>query len=310
MTKRMVLILSIVVCCLALVARATDTPRMADNNGAVLYLSLAPELSYDDTTTYRGLSATPSPAEAIVTAEPSEQTQIAYVLAAFPEKAVPEMSVVSFGIRYSEGTRVVRYGITKECLQMGTRDWPLSTEGMMIGVLEDADTTDVMEVGWLAIKATKPGLLEIVPHPDPRMGARVVGVRPPVQTAIAAFGHLGIGQPGFAPEPLETSPEIGAACVNDSVCIMVTRDEAAYYEPRYADTGGLVFLGEEIICRGNPCGTGSPEGACCLENDECVVLSLKDCVIWGGRFMRYSKSCDPNPCGADAPTEEGESEEK
>ena len=55
-------ILSAVVFCVVLTPPASraDVQRVASNDGAVLYMSLAPELSYSDTTTYRGLSATPA----------------------------------------------------------------------------------------------------------------------------------------------------------------------------------------------------------------------------------------------------------
>ncbi len=82
--------------------------REPDNKGGVLYFSLAPELRYADTTSYRGLSLNPRPDEAMVTTGTGKRPQVAYLLAAFPPEARPELSVVTFGIRYPKGIRITR----------------------------------------------------------------------------------------------------------------------------------------------------------------------------------------------------------
>ena len=281
-------------------------PRVADNDGAVLYLALAPELAYNDTTTYRGLSATPSPEEAMVDSEPFPEAQIAFILVAYPPEATPETNVVSFGIRYGPGIRIVRYGITPNALQMATRDWPLSGEGMMLGTLEDPDTSRVAEIGWLAIVAEKPGLVELVPHPDPRMGARVVSANPPDQWPLAGLGSIGFGEPGRTPVPARPGPVMGAACVQDTLCISLSRQEVAHYQELWKGTRDLLFLGEGVPCRpGTPCLPEAARGACCLPDGGCRVLTRRECVLEEGIYVGDEAACDPDPCGEERPDGEG-----
>ncbi|MBD3161542.1 MAG: hypothetical protein GF346_04900 [Candidatus Eisenbacteria bacterium] len=276
---------------------AADPLRVGNNDGAVLYLSLAPELTYSDTTTFRGLSATPFPEEALVTSEPSPEPQIAFVLASYPPDAKPELSVVSYGIRYSPGIRIVRYGITPNALQMATRDWPLSGEGMMLGSLEKPDTSMVSEIGWMAIVAEKPGVVELVPHPDPRMAARIVSATPPDQWPLAALGSLGFGEPGYAPIPVRPGPRLGATCVHDTLCYALTEEEVAYYRERWEGETEPFFLGEGVSCsRGAPCTPMAASGACCLPDGSCVFQTRRECVEEGGIYVGDDTTCDSAPC--------------
>jgi hypothetical protein len=267
--------------------------RIAKNDGVVLYLSLAPELVYDDTTSYRGLSATPFPEESLVRTEPSEHPQIAFILATYPPEAVPDLHVVTLGLRYPKGTRVLRYGLTHECLPMATRDWPLSGEGIAIGLLEDSDTSRVAELGWVAFVAREPGGIELTPHPDVRMAGRVVSRRPRYQVPIAAFGTLGIGQPGSAPIPQLPGPELGASCLHDTLCFRLSREEAEYYRSEGRD---VVFLGVDVSCGDDPCAHDAPLGACCLADGGCERLTLKSCVERTGRYLGNGTRCNPGAC--------------
>ncbi len=302
MRKNFAILAALAIACAAIPAQAAPERRQPDDHGGVLYLSLAPELAYNDTTTFRGLSALPSPEQAIVSLGPSPKPRIAYVLAAFPPEANPELSVVSFGIRYTPGIRIVRYGITPEAFQMATRDWPLRGEGMMLGWINGrADTTAVIEVGWLAILAEEAGRVDLVPHPDPQMAGRFVAANPPEMAPIAALGSLGFGEPGFAPEPSFPGPDLGAACIYDSVCVMLTRAEGDYYR-----TGGAVFLGEGVVCgAAGFCLPDAPRGACCLPDGACKEVTRKECARSGGTYLADETRCQPSPCGGIKSTQDG-----
>ncbi|MBM3287184.1 MAG: hypothetical protein FJY88_07525 [Candidatus Eisenbacteria bacterium] len=301
MRRRRIPILIAAAACAHLLAPAAHSYRQPENRGAVLYLSIAPEQRYDDTTSFRGRSATPTPEEAIVSDVASPRTHIAYLLLAYPPEAVPEMSVVSYGIRYPNGIRIVRYGISPNCLQMATRDWPSSREGMMLGVIGKPDTNRVVELGWFAIQATKPGRVEVVPHPDAGMAARIVSQTSSLMTPIADFGHLGFDLPGRAPAPTFPGPVTGAACYHDSVCVELTRAEAEYYGD------AVLYLEDGLLCQeGTLCWGPLLEGACCLPDGACRILTRKACAKAAGKYQGNYSRCDPDPCGAQAAPTAGE----
>ncbi len=295
MTKVLVLICA----CLAAAwpaDRSEAQLRAADNSGVVLYLTLAPELTYDDISTYRGLSADPSPEEAMVTSEPSPEPQIAFIMAAFPPESTPELQVITFGVRYSAGIRVRRHGITPQSLPMATRDFPLSTEGIAIAI-QDPDTSMVVEIGWIAIQADEPGRFELVPHPEPKMASRAVSVTPPMELPVAEHGWLGFGEEGYAPIPKHPGPRWGATCLRDSLCYELTRSEADYYRGLYGDQTTVTFLGERVSCvEGVPCGEDAALGACCLPDGSCERSTHKECVERGGEYQGIESRCETSRC--------------
>ncbi|MDM7913751.1 MAG: hypothetical protein QUU85_00595 [Candidatus Eisenbacteria bacterium] len=267
---------------------AQQARAVGDNSGAVLYLSLAPEIPYDPAGKYTGLSATPSPEQAIVTISPSSQPRVVYILAAFPDSAKPELAGACFGIRYSEGVKVLRTGRCRECLELPTSDWPASDEGILLGFTTHPDTSRVVELGWLAVQAAKEGTLELIPHPDPRFGGKI-STAEPVETSLAGFGAIGFGRPGNAPAPVFPGPEMGATCVQDSLCVMLTRTQAGYYQ-------GAEFLGEGSFCTSRICTIRAPVAACCLPDGSCRMVQQRDCVREGGTWAGDGSSCDRAPC--------------
>jgi hypothetical protein len=168
----------------------------------------------------------------------------------------------------------------------------------------------VVELAWIAVVAEKPGQLELVPHPDPQMASRVVSQSPRRQVPIAAMGRIGFGEDGFAPTPSLPGPELGAACIADTLCFMLTESEAAYYRSLGKE---VIFLGEGISCRTEAhCLDGAPLGACCLPDGSCRVTTRKECVKLEGRYLGEGSQCEPDSCrsagGAGVPVGGGSEE--
>jgi hypothetical protein len=265
--------------------------RVQDNRGAVLYFSVAPELRYDDTTSYRGLSANPRPDEAIVTTGSGRRVQVAYLMLGFPPEATPNLATVTFGIRYPKQIRIVRMGLTPPCLQMATRDWPASGEGMMFGLTGPADTSRVVELAWFAFEASGPGLVEVIPHPDPRNAIRIVGNEPPELVPLSDVGSLGFGVDGRKPVPSYPGPKMAACCWLDTSCLMLTRAEAQYYKDK------VLYLGDDTDCAQVAiCGGAAPAGGCCLPDGTCKALTNKECARAGGNYRGNDSLCDTLKC--------------
>lgn len=283
------LLAGILASCTVGVASA-QKPVTRDDRGGVLYLTLAPELEFSYSGRFCGLSATPRPEEAILTLPPSKKPRIAYLMCAWPDTVNPEIGAVTFGIRYTDGINILRWGVCQEVLQAATSNWPASGEGMAIATAGRIDTSRVIELGWLAIDAVVPGTVEITPHPNPLFGARFSTATVPVESPIADLGSIGFGRPGRAPAPVFPGPSIGAACVHDSLCTLLTETEVAYYG------SSVVYLGAGVPCRPDICRPGAPAGACCLLEGGCAYLSRRECAERRGRFQGDDTDCDPAPC--------------
>ncbi len=261
-----------------------------DIRGGVLYLSLAPELEFSYSGRYCGLSATPLPSEAMLSIPPSRKPRIAYLICAWPDSARPEIGAVTFGIRYTDGINILRWGVCQNVLQAATSNWPASGEGMAIAMAGHADTSRVIELAWMAIDAPVPGTIEITPHPDPQLAARFATSTVPVEAPIVDLGSIGFGRPGRAPVSVFPGPTTAATCVFDSLCALLTEAEAAYY-------GELaVYLGPGVACEPGICRPEAPAGACCLPEGRCAYVSRKECAARKGAFLGEGSDCDPDPC--------------
>jgi len=263
---------------------------LPDDRGGVLYLALAPELKYERSVRYCGLSATPLPSEAIVTGRPSREPQIAYLLAAFPDSASPELGGLCFGVRCTGKVEILRWSTCEGVMQMATNDWPSSGEGIMLAVAGGADTSRVVELAWLAIDASGPGKLELGPHPSPRFGAHFSTATWPAEAPIADLGSLGFGEPGYTPVLKFPGPALGAACVNDSICVLLTKLEADRYGAK------VKFWGEGVRCAPELCREKKKIGACCFADTICLFTTRKSCTNRGGRYQGEGTNCTPNPC--------------
>jgi hypothetical protein len=286
----------------ALAAEGAPAAKPADDRGGVLYLTLAPDVEYVKGGKYCGRSAHPAPAEAMVSGGTSAKPQIAYLMAAWPDSAKPELGAVTFGLRYSDGIEILRWGACQNVLQAGTSDWPSSGEGMAIAMSGHIDSSRVVELGWFAILAPEPGKVEVIPHPNPQFASRFATARNPQESPIADLGVLGFGEPGRVPIMEWPGPAIGAACVRDSVCAMLTELEAGYYGEK------TVWFGAGTRCSWELCRPDAPLGACCFPDSSCERLRERDCYLRHGTFQGEGSRCEPdNPCLSSArkPKQEG-----
>jgi hypothetical protein len=273
-----------------LVATPAPCQAKSDNRGGVLYLALAPELKYDPYGKYCGMSGTPLPAQAITEGKVGSAPQVAFVIASWPDSARPELGAVAFGLRYPRGIEVIRWGSCGKSMTAPTNSFPLSGEGMALGIAGgDVDTSRTIEIAWLVITASKPGRLELVPHPDPRFASHFATSSDAVETPISELGSLGFGQAGDAPTPQWPGPVVGAACVYDSLCVRITKKEADYYP-------NSLWFGEQVFCTPNMCKKDAPTGACCLPTGSCAIMNQKSCVGQGGSYQGDGATCTPNPC--------------
>jgi hypothetical protein len=72
----------------------------------------------------------------------------------------------------------------------------------------------------------------------------------------------------------------------------------------FAVIAALLLAGcssEEHVVRSTSSGDalgskGRAEGACCLEDGSCEILTAEDCAAMGGEYQGDEVSCDPNPC--------------
>lgn len=281
---------------LTLTSTSALARKAADDRGGVLYLTLAPDVPYEKGAKYCGRSATPTPSEAMVSGGVSPKPQIAYLMAAWPDSANPELGAVTFGIRYSDGIEILRWGACQNVLQAGTADWPESGEGMAIAMAGHIDSSRVVELGWFSIIASSPGTIELIPHPNPQFASRFATARAPEESPIADLGILGFGMPGKVPQTDWPGLPIGAACVRDTVCAMLTEKEASYYGPN------ITWFGAGSKCSWNLCRPDAPLGACCFPDQTCERLRERDCFVKGGIFQGEGSRCLPdNPCLKTAP---------
>jgi FtsP/CotA-like multicopper oxidase with cupredoxin domain len=79
---------------------------------------------------------------------------------------------------------------------------------------------------------------------------------------------------------------LGACCIPDGSCVLVTSNECA-------SLGGT-FQGVGTTCSPNPC--QPPVGACCFNDGTCEVLSLSNCVGRGGTYLGDGVECSSNLC--------------
>lgn len=274
-----------------LIPSAAVSQSSFDNRGGVLYLAIAPELKYDPYGTYCGMSGTPLPSQAITEGDLSGAPQVVFVIASWPDSARPELGAVAFGLRYPRGIEVIRWGSCKRTLTAPTSAFPLSGEGLAIALAGGTtDTSRTVELAWMVIEARIKGRLELVPHPNPLFGSHFSTGSDPKEAPIAGLGYLGFGEPGSAPAPEWPGPTLGAACVQDSVCVRLTKQEVDYYGPR------SLWLGEDVYCTSNLCRGDAPTGACCLPNGTCKIMNRKSCVLETGTYEGDASVCAPDPC--------------
>jgi len=81
----------------------------------------------------------------------------------------------------------------------------------------------------------------------------------------------------------------GACCQADGTCSDdVTADDCV--------AGGGTYQGDDSLCSGVIC--PAPDGACCLSNDNCLVLSEADCNVIPNAYWAGALTTCPDACAA------------
>ena len=276
-----------------LLAGALPASAGPTNRGGALLLSFHPDAVYElgtlDHCDQLGLT---DPGSAVLRLPADGTPRIVGLYAVFPADSVGTMKAISFGLRYSENVRLVAAGpCNGGGMEIAMNGWPRSHGGISVHVMPEGVTTArIIPVYWFALMARGPGSFEVIPHPMPRLGGRIVSTDvPPVDEPIVDFGRIGFDAEGYLPVTGVAAP-IGACCVEDR-CWLLTRRECELY------SGG--WMGAGVGCDHDPC---RPEawGGCCLDGG-CEPMTLVECARRGGIPLGIGVNCGDRPCPGPEP---------
>jgi hypothetical protein len=259
------------------------------NSGGVLLLNIPSYEPFSPDTTDLCLSLKPLKREAIQTRMPADGIpRLAVVYAAFPPESLAVLSGFCFGVRYSSGFQVVTRGLCSiVAFELPDSAWPGSGSGKL-AVCQPAQAIApgyMLPVYWFVLKANWPGYFELTPHPDPSLGGRFANADiPPFQESISAYGKIGAGLEGFAPETGGRTVK-GACCLDR--CYPSYDGECEFYRG--------IYLGAGTRCDNSPCGPAAWKGGCCLPGG-CEMLTLIDCARRGGVPLGEDIPCGQAPC--------------
>lgn len=175
-------------------------------------------------------------------------------------------------------------------------DWPGPNTGVAISWSPNCLSGDLVPVAYFGVYGYAPGDIPLGDF-HPTQAAVVVSCDdPPEEDPIADFGAMGCG--GADGLQVCPGPGVGACCLPDGECILVTEQECL--------DAGYVWVGGP--CDPNPC---IPEGgACCVDQngdgnpETCIdVLNFDECEALGGQYQGDGTVCGPNnePCPPDEP---------
>jgi hypothetical protein len=195
----------------------------------------------------------------------------------------PRVSGVTIGISYDDPIVISAFGNCGD-FELHLEDWPASGSGTAV-TWSVAQTAQIQPLYWFVGYEyyLEGGAFSLVPHPTG--GSLFADDSIPAEVdPVAAFGVLGFnGADGSAPCP--SPPEIGACCLSDCSCIMVTELEC---EALGGDFAGPGVTCDDVLCL---C-----EGACCFDDGTCAILIEPVCLDEGGLFLGVDSVCEPNPC--------------
>jgi hypothetical protein len=208
-----------------------------------------------------------------------------HVMAAFPASSNPRLAGITFGITYAGGFGLAGQGNCGD-FELPSALWPASGEGTAV-TWGTAQTSHYTQVYWFAgyayFSTYGAGSFDLGVGP---LGGDFADDSVPSETdPIEDFGSLGFFQDGSSPCPGDIT--IGACCDP------ATGDCSIEEEMACLDLG-FDFDGA-ASCDPNPC-TPPPTGACCLQDDSCLVVTAADCAAVGGVYLGDGLGCDPNPC--------------
>jgi hypothetical protein len=289
--------------CLAMVAAtglasvSVGWAAVPSNAGGVLVLHVESEVPYEYGTFDHCDDLVLSDSTQVVTRLPGDGIpRLVGVYAVFPPDSVGAIKAISFGIRYSEGVRIVgQAACNAGSIFIAMNKWPASNGGMSVHFPVEAERrARVIPLYWFALLSKGEGSFELVPSPLAKLAGRFVTVEVPSrQEAIAGYGRIGFDSDGFVPTP--GARAVLAACCVDQ-CWLLTKQECEQYRG--------YFLGIGMTCVNSPCREDAYLGGCCLP-EGCEMLTLVDCARGGGTPLGEGVRCDslpcPKPMGAGAP---------
>jgi hypothetical protein len=267
------------------------------NGGGVLMLHVESEVPYEyGTLDHCGDLVLSDPVRAVARLVGDGVPHLVGVYAVFPPDSVGAIRTISFGIRYSEGVRIVGQApCNARSISIAMNMWPASNGGMSVHYPAEGDRRSrVIPLYWFALMGKGEGSFELIPNPLSKLAGRFVSIEVPYQQEpIAGYGRIGFDSDGFVPTP-GARAVVAACCVEQ--CWLLTKQECEQY---HGD-----FLGIGMTCDNLPCRDDARAGACCLSTG-CEMLTLVDCARGGGTPLGEGARCDsvpcPQPTGAGAP---------
>lgn len=254
------------------------------NSGGTLILATNPSIVYTvDTTNYCGQSGVTA-CDAVINHTTGADPAVLFAIAAFAPTSSPRLAGIVFGIQYDSNFTLLGQGPCAD-FELATNNWPASGEGTAL-TWNTAQTGLLTEVYWFAgynYYAPDPAHVCLIPHPT--QGAQFADDAVPANLDnIAGLGCFGFDAPGDTPCPQGGGPRLGACCLPNFTCAVLTADECA--------AGGGVYQGDDTDCDPDPCPPAPVFGACCV-GDVCSITTQADCQ---GQYQGDNTSCDPNPC--------------
>jgi hypothetical protein len=261
-----------------------------------------------------------------------DETQVIWLLAAFPAGSSPRVARIRFGVRHAFAGEFLDYA---PCGAGSTEDpeagWPSGPGGVAGNDVTLADPADepLFVFYWLAVNVSGSDpssiFLETTFNPESGTAEFRDDSTPPSVDRIYDFGTMRWNGTGAnaCPIPLPT----GVCCLPDRTCIITTQHDCDHSggtfrvgetacdpSPCLSPIGACCFFdgtcqemtredcaryscttyqGDGAICEGVLC--AARIGACCFTDGTCVMEVSSDCDNSGGRFACDSV-CDPNPC--------------
>ncbi len=266
-----------------------DPGLAGPNSGGVLILHAPPGLQFTYGQDWSGYSNLNNCQDAITQVSGNGQWTLFYVLAIFPDYAMPRLQAVDFGIQYDSpqiepkawGMCTGTYGFENP-----STGWPASGTGdQVVWPAGSPARRAINEVYWFASYIYEGNVFKLTTNYQWNEAKFVDDSLPPQLDDVEDFGSLGFGRRGS--NPCGSDDPTGGCCTSNGQCIIQTRTACGEMG------AGYTYLGDDTTCFPNNCIPGM--GACCILTD-CRLLTYDDCISAAGTFMGQGEGCNPTPC--------------
>lgn len=227
---------------------------------------------------------------------PSQSVPVVWkVYAVFPPANSPILKALGWGYNLSAvnggGIIIEQNGAAPGVFSIISAGWAPATTGIPevgMSFTDSCRVAHVTELWWFSGYAYagalgEPQMFSLQGHTNPLNQIFSDCVIPANKDAIAGYGSLGFGQPGYTFCP--TGEVVGPCCFTDGTCQMLTAVACQ----------GLSgsFVGGEA-CTPQLCPV-IKYGACCKDMI-CQVVTSNVCFNIGGTYSGDDTTCDPYPC--------------